>query len=103
MKISNASLAFKRLNQTALNHLNDKYLTGYRYRKRDAVLDQVASIIDASGASRKQIAYAAGLSVSTIRAWTHGKTNRPQNATIEAFLHGMGYERRIVPINSSKE
>lgn len=36
-----------------------------------------------------------GVAISTLKKWFHGKTQRPQHATVEAVIRGLGFQRKI--------
>lgn len=69
----------------------------YEY-KYDPVIEQVLELLDDSHIKAGQASDLSGVSTSTIRNWSKGKTRRPQNATIEAVGRAAGYGRKWVKI-----
>lgn len=67
----------------------------YQY---DPAIEQVLELLDDSSMKRSQASDLSGVSTSTIRNWSKGKTRRPQNATIEAVGRAAGYGRKWVKI-----
>jgi len=55
----------------------------YVFRNQDPIIDELRTIVQASGLKRKQIAEC-GVSTTTISNWFGKKTKRPQFATISA-------------------
>ena len=76
-----------------LEHLDRD--TGYRWREADPVLEFLRNDITDSGWSVSLLAERAGVSQSTIRNILNGKTRYPQNLTVEALLHALGWGRPI--------
>lgn len=68
----------------------------YNFVNKDPIIDEMHSTLERTGSSYADAATGSSVSVSTIRNWFHGKTRRPQNASIEAFLRALGYKREIV-------
>lgn len=69
----------------------------YEY-KYDPAIEQVLEILDNSSMKQSQASDLSGVSPSTIRNWSKGKTRRPQNATIEAVGRAAGYGRKWIKI-----
>ncbi len=71
----------------------------YVFRDKDPVIDQLRTMAEdyygtkITGKSIRQISEAGGPSEACMRAWFFGKTQRPQNPTIEAAGRAMGYRR----------
>lgn len=66
--------------------------------KYDPVIEQVLELLEDSSMKQSQASDLSGVSTSTIRNWSKGKTRRPQNATIEAVGRAAGYGRKWVKI-----
>lgn len=87
-----------KLNHHALQKLNARYMTGYRFadKEKDLICDQLAQLIDEAGATPHQISRQGNVAWGTVQAIISGKTRRPQNRTVEAVLRGLGLTRQIV-------
>lgn len=72
-----------------------KIYNSYSFVDKDPVIDELRTVIQDEGASFTFIENSSGVSGQTIRNWFDGKTKRPQNASIEAVVRCLGYERRI--------
>ena len=64
---------------------------------RDPTLDAVLGVINGLGA--RLIESRSGVSASTIANWRNGRTQSPQNKTMEFALRAAGYKRVIVKDN----
>lgn len=85
-----------KINEHALQQLNAKYATGYRFIDKDLICDQLTELMDKTGATPSKIARGGNIAANTVRAIKKGKTKRPQNRTVEAILRSMGLTREIV-------
>jgi len=65
----------------------------YVFRNKDPVIDETRTLVQDSGSSYAEISKDSGVSVTTLYAWFHGKTKRPQSASIEAVGRALGYKR----------
>jgi hypothetical protein len=63
----------------------------YVFRNQDPIIDELRTIVQASGLKRKQITDC-GVSSTTISNWFGKKTKRPQFATISAVALTCGAE-----------
>jgi len=63
----------------------------YTFRDKDPVIYQIQQL--AGDTKLSQITKAGGPSTACMRAWFHGGTKRPQNATVEAAGRALGKER----------
>jgi len=63
----------------------------YTFRDKDPVIFQLQQM--AGDTKLSQITKDGGPSTACMRAWFHGDTRRPQNATIEAAGRALGKER----------
>ena len=75
-----------------------KLYKSYSFRNKDPVIDELRTLTqDEFGGLRfkhlQAIEYHGGPSASCMRNWFHGKTKRPQSASIEAAGRALGYKR----------
>lgn len=70
----------------------------YSFKNKDPVIDQTRTKVQDSKLSYNKISDLSGVSEGTIRNWFHGKTRRPQSASIEAVLRAIGWERKLTMI-----
>lgn len=68
---------------------------GYRWTDADPILEFIRNDITDSGWPLKFIAERAGVAVSTLRNWQNGTTKHPCNATVDAVLDALGWERTV--------
>lgn len=73
-----------------------KFYKSYSFVDKDPVVDQVRTAINDAGLTYHQVSELSDVSVGTLVSWFHGKTRRPQHATIMAVMLGIGYEQRWV-------
>jgi hypothetical protein len=73
----------------------------YSFVDKDPIIDEIRTIVGASGASYKWIEDTSGVTQSTLYAWFLGKTKKPQAATINAVLRALGY--KLAPVPSGAE
>ena len=69
----------------------------YSFVDKDPIIDEIRTIVGASGASYKWIEDESGVTQTTLYAWFGGKTKKPQAATINAVLRALGYKLAPVP------
>lgn len=72
----------------ARGHL--KPYKSYVFRDKDPIIDKVRTAVADSKESYKAITAKSGVSTSAMRSWFHGKTRRPQFATVNAVLRAVG-------------
>lgn len=78
-----------------------KLYKSYHFRDKDPEIDRLRTLIqNASGGINRlnnkalsTVEHDGGPSVSCMRAWFFGATQRPQNATLEAAGRALGYRR----------
>lgn len=79
----------------------------YRFMDKDPVKDKLQTVLQDVGMfSRqklRQVAILANRAPATLDNLFFGNTRRPQNATIEAILEGVGYERVMQQIRVIKD
>lgn len=71
------------------------YLTPYKsyvFREKDPVIDKLRTIVSDSDLSLTAIHDKSGVSTSTMWNWFHGKTRRPQFATVTAVARVCGQD-----------
>ena len=71
-----------------------KFYRSYSFVDKDPAIDQVRTAVNDAGLTYPQVAELSDVSVGTLVSWFHGKTRRPQDATIMAVMRGIGYEQR---------
>jgi len=82
-------------------------MTGFTYKSysfvdKDPIIDEIRSIVEASGEKYARIEDLSGVSATTMHAWFHGATRRPQAATVNAVLRALGYKLGVVPLKGGK-
>jgi|SRR6516164_756471 hypothetical protein len=78
----------------------------YNFVEKDPIIDELRTIDQKEGLSYREVHWLSGISENTMRNWFEGKTKRPQNASIEAFLRALGHKRviqKVREINYVKE
>jgi hypothetical protein len=80
-----------------------KIYQSYLFRTKDPIIDEMRTVYqEALGGVRskhlRQVERDGGATASAQMQWFHGKTRRPQNASIEASLRAMGKCRKIVDL-----
>lgn len=87
-----------------MNNLNPntKANSGYRWRDKDPILYLIIALIAERGMSDYDVAAYSGVSYSTIRNWTMGKTRKPQAVTVKFVLRALGYELAIHDIKGGR-
>lgn len=63
----------------------------YLFTDKDPIIDRMRTAFQDSGKTIKEVAQESGLTESTIRNWFYGDTERPQFASIQAFMHALGW------------
>lgn len=75
-----------------------KIIRTYRYKDKDPVCDEIATLVDDAGLRGKQhtskIATLATLAKGTVDALLYGETRLPRNSTVMAIATALGFERR---------
>lgn len=56
----------------------------------DPIIDQIRTARSDTRKTFRQVHEKSGVSVATIRNWEHGKTRRPQFATVMAVINALG-------------
>jgi hypothetical protein len=74
------------------------FLRTYRFTDKDPVVDELHTLLEDEGLFQRlrHVAELASLHPSTTHNLFHGKTRRPQNATVMAIITSVGYERKFV-------
>jgi len=69
----------------------------YRFKDtlRDPVMLEAISLLEADPRSIIEIAHASRLSPQTLYNMIHGKTRKPQNATLDFLFRELGYRREL--------
>lgn len=70
-----------------------KIYKSYSFTTKDPVVDQLRTMVKASKEGYTSISNKSGVSTTTLYNWFHGKTRRPQSASIEAVGRALGYKR----------
>ena len=83
----------------------------YVFRTKDPVIDELRTLAqDRYGGDRdaalkeagRDVQLAGGPRAATLRGWFHGKTRRPQSASVEAAGRALGYRREWVRARGPK-
>ena len=74
----------------------------YMFKDKDPIIDKLRTALQDSGLSYEDVHAKSGISTTTLYSWFHGKTRRPQFATIAAAVGAMGKEIAIVDKNRKK-
>jgi DNA-binding phage protein len=87
--------------RTALKAANDRgalrTYSSYSFVEKDPIIDKVRTIVARTKTSYATIESESGVTRSTVHAWFHGKTMRPQFATVAAVISALGYDVQLVP------
>jgi DNA-binding phage protein len=80
------------------------YLKPYRtyvFRNKDPIIDKTRTLIadDTMNRSYREISDESGVSHTTLYNWFHGKTRRPQFATVNAVAMALGHELAFKKLN----
>ena len=76
------------------------YLTTYRsyaFRNKDPIIDKIRTVVEDSGKGYLAIHESSGVSTTTLYNLFHGKTRRPQFASLNAVARALNHELRLVP------
>lgn len=68
----------------------------YNFRDKDPRIDEIRTMVEDRHASFEKIHTVSGVATATLYNWFHGKTRRPQNATMTAVEQALGYRRVLV-------
>jgi hypothetical protein len=71
----------------------------YSFKDKDPAIDSLRTIIQDQGEKYSSISAKSGVSEGTLHGWFHGKTRRPQHATIVAVARALGWDYRLVRKN----
>lgn len=63
----------------------------YNFVDKDPVLDFLRDVVDDARMPYAKISHLSGVSEGTLYNWFHGKTKRPQFATVAAVMGSLGY------------
>jgi DNA-binding phage protein len=69
----------------------------YNFVDKDPIIDEVRTMIETSGVNYKWIEEHSGVTDNTLYNWFHGKTRKPQAATLNAVARALGYKLGFVP------
>ena len=72
----------------------------YSFVDKDPAIDIARTAIQDCGLTYREVSELSDVSETTLVGWFHGKTRRPQHATIMAVMRGIGYEHRWVRTRS---
>ena len=81
------------------------YLKPYRtyvFRNKDPIIDKTRTLVADANASYQEISDQSGVSTSTLYNWFHGKTRRPQFATVNAVAMALNHELAFKKMNGKK-
>lgn len=84
-----------------------KIYKSYVFRTKDPVIDELRTMVqdthgDLNGKALKTLSAEGGPSSGTMYSWFHGKTRRPQSASVEAAGRAMGYRRQWVKMKQGQ-
>jgi transcriptional regulator with XRE-family HTH domain len=71
-----------------------KLYKSYNFTDKDPIIDKMSVIC--KGTAYRDIEARSGVSTSTLYNWFHGKTQRPQFATVAAVARCLGYDVRLI-------
>lgn len=74
----------------------------YSFQNKDPMIDKIRTIVERSNQSYDQIHDESGVSVGTLYNWFHGKTRRPQFASLNAVARALNHELRLLPRNARR-
>ena len=74
----------------------------YRFIDKDPVIDEMRTAWRDSGMKVSTVARIANMASATPNSWFGGKTKRPQNASICAFMGALGFEHRWIKTTRMK-
>lgn len=64
----------------------------YVFRNKDPIIDKIRTVVQDSNMKHKAVSDESGVSVACMHGWFHGKTRRPQFATVNAVARACGKE-----------
>jgi len=76
-----------------------KIYKSYLFRDKDPAIDELRTVMQQANGGKltnkhiHKVEEAGGPAFGTMHEWFHGKTKRPQNATLEAAGRALGYKR----------
>lgn len=73
----------------------------YLFTDKDPIIDEMRTAFQTSGKSIGEISRDSGLAESTIRNWFYGETERPQFASIQAFMRAVGFTMQAVTLHGA--
>ena len=79
-----------------------KLYASYSFTDKDPIIDRLRSAVQSSKESYAKISEDSGVSATTLYAWFHGDTKRPQYATVAAVFSALGFDLRPVERGSNK-
>jgi len=87
-----------------------KLYASYSFTDKDPIIDRLRSVVQASKESYTRIGADSGVSPQTLHQWFHGKTLRPQFATVAAVFGALGFDvlpvargsGKVVPLHAVK-
>lgn len=92
-----------RKNSKTNGHRSPKLYKAYWFRGADPIMEEVKGQIQRKIGNRrieysdlKEVENDGGASASCLRSWFNKKTQRPQNATVDASLGALGLKRVIM-------
>ncbi len=62
----------------------------YMFREKDPIIDALRTAVSDSTLTNRGVQEQSGVSATTIHNWFHGKTRRPQFATVAAVARACG-------------
>lgn len=75
-----------------------RFYKSYNFTDKDPVIDVLRTAVADVGLSYEEIEELSDVKASTLKGWFHGKTKRPQHATIMAVTRAIGYDWRLVRV-----
>jgi transcriptional regulator with XRE-family HTH domain len=73
----------------------------YNFQDKDPIIDEVRTIVQASGWTHKRIQEESGVTTVTLHNWFAGSTRKPQAATLNAVARALGYKLGFVPYEAA--
>ena len=61
----------------------------YNFQDKDPIIDEIRTVVQASGWSHLRIQEESGVTAKTLRDWFQGQTRRPQAATLNAVARAL--------------
>ena len=68
----------------------------YSFRNKDPMIDKIRTVVEDSGKGYLSIHETSGVSTTTLYNWFHGKTRRPQFASLNAVARALDHELQLV-------